>query len=141
MGFHSVLHTGHNAYKKGNKLVYYVCHLIVRIIYQCDISLKADIDETAYFGHSGFGIVVNPRASIGGGTSVQHCVTIGEMDPGGPAPVIGKCCYIGARAIILGDVHVGDGAKIGAGAVVLSDIPDGCTAVGVPARIVKETND
>lgn len=73
----------------------------------------------------------------GGGTCVQHCVTIGDLNAGGPVPVIGRNCFIGARAIILGNVHIGNNVKIGAGAVVLEDIPDNCTAVGIPARIIK----
>ena len=52
------------------------------------------------------------------------------------APIIGEHCFIGAKAIILGDVKIGNYASIGSGAVVLKDVPEGCTAVGVPARII-----
>jgi len=47
-------------------------------------------------------------------------------------------CYIGAKATILGNVCIGEGAKIGAAALVITDIPAGATAVGVPAKIIKE---
>lgn len=53
------------------------------------------------------------------------------------APKIGKNCYIGAKATIIGDITIGDNCKIGAGAVVISDVPSGCTAVGVPAKVIK----
>lgn len=55
---------------------------------------------------------------------------------GSGAPRIGRNCYIGAKATIIGNITIGDNVKIGAGAVVISDIPDGAIAVGVPARIV-----
>ena len=69
---------------------------------------------------------------------IQHGVTIGEIDDSLKAPVIGRNVYIGARAVILGNISVGDNVKIGAGAVVLNDIPDNCTTVGVPAKIVSQ---
>lgn len=57
---------------------------------------------------------------------------------GGGCPTIGKNVFIGAKATILGDVKIGDSAKIGAGAVVLLDVPANSTAVGVPARILSK---
>jgi serine acetyltransferase len=64
--------------------------------------------------------------------------TIGAgAKPGGPS--IGDHVYIGCHTCILGPVTVGDRAKIGAGAVVISDVPAGATAVGVPARIVERS--
>lgn len=48
--------------------------------------------------------------------------------------------FIGAKAIILGDITIGENAKIGAGAVVLTDVPANCTAVGVPAQIIQGKN-
>lgn len=80
--------------------------------------------------------MVNPSSKIYSGTFIQHGVTIGENN--GLSPVIGHNCFIGARAIIIGGITIGDNVRIGAGAVVVSDIPDNCTAVGVPAMIVKE---
>lgn len=82
--------------------------------------------------------MINKKAQIGEGTYIQHGVTIGIRDDAREleAPRIGKNCYIGARAIIIGDISIGDNVKIGAGAVVISDIPQGATAVGVPARIL-----
>lgn len=65
-------------------------------------------------------------------------MTIGEVDSH-DAPVIGKNVFIGARAMILGDIIIGDNVKIGAGAVVLRNVPHNCTAVGVPARIIGES--
>lgn len=61
---------------------------------------------------------------------------MGELEAGGPVPVIRKGAYIGAKATILGGVVVGENAKVGAGALVLCDVPAGKTAVGVPAKII-----
>jgi serine O-acetyltransferase len=85
----------------------------------------------------GGNIVVNPNSRIGAGCVLRHGVTIGNLVPGGAAPVIGDQVELGAYAQVLGDVRVGDRAKIGAMSVVLQDVPCGATAVGAPARIVE----
>ena len=96
-----------------------------------------------------------PPEKIGGGFSLQHgfstiiaaeeigenCrvyqqVTIGYN--GEYAPTIGDNVVITTGAIVIGDIHVGTGALVGAGAVVTKDIPDNSLAVGVPARVIKE---
>lgn len=63
-------------------------------------------------------------------------VTLGQLAKGG-APVVERGAYLGAGAKVLGSVRIGAGARIGANAVVLTDIPPNCTAVGIPARIVR----
>lgn len=116
--------------------------LLYRLIcwyYHCDIPYSINL-KGVYFCHRGFGIVINPNAKIGEGTYIQHGVTIGSRDDikNPKAPTIGKNCYIGAKATIIGDITLGNNVKIGAGAVVMTDIPDNATAVGVPARIIKK---
>lgn len=90
-----------------------------------------------YFCHKGFNVVINPNSQIGAGTYIQHGVTIGSRDDIGETkgPSIGNNCYIGSKASIIGHITIGDNAKIGAGAVVLQDVPSGATAVGIPAKI------
>jgi serine O-acetyltransferase len=63
-------------------------------------------------------------------------VTLGERSSGSGVPTIGAHVDIGAGAKVLGPVQVGDGAKIGANAVVLDDVPPGATVVGIPGRNV-----
>lgn len=63
-------------------------------------------------------------------------MTIGTLTGEG-APVIGKNVFIGVRAILLGAITIGDNAKIGAGSVVLCDVPEYCTAAGNLCRIIK----
>jgi len=66
-------------------------------------------------------------------------VTVGNRIANGPVPVIGNGVELGAYAQVLGDVTIGDGAKIGAMSVVLENVPPNATAVGVPARILSKS--
>lgn len=85
----------------------------------------------------GHGTVISARA-IGRRLWVHHQVTIGwTYGHGAGMPTIGDDVFVGAGAKILGPVRVGDGARIGANAVVLRDVPDGATAVGVPAEVIE----
>lgn len=87
--------------------------------------------------HHHSGIIVSGYVTIGDGCTLRQNVTIGIRRVGDfEAPVLGKNVDIGAGAVMLGQIHIGDGARIGANAVVLDDVPSGGTAVGVPARIV-----
>ncbi|MDX6720715.1 MAG: serine O-acetyltransferase [Solirubrobacteraceae bacterium] len=86
----------------------------------------------------GGNIVINPNSTIGAGCLLRHGVTIGNLEPDGPTPVIGDDVELGAYAQVLGDIRIGDGARIGAMSVVLRDVPAGATAVGVPARIITQ---
>jgi serine O-acetyltransferase len=84
-------------------------------------------------------IQVFPQATIGADCSIHHVCTVGAgAKPGGP--VIGDHVNLGCHSCVLGPVTVGHGAKIGAGAVVVTDIPAWSTAVGVPARVVQRTS-
>jgi len=100
----------------------------------------AVIGRDAEFGpgfiilHS-FGIVINSQVRAGKNLALEHGVTIGAEKGG--CPVLGDNVFIGAGAKVIGPVRIGSDVKIGANAVVTRDLPDGATAVGVPARIVK----
>jgi putative colanic acid biosynthesis acetyltransferase WcaB len=82
----------------------------------------------------GQGLVISWRSEIGARCEFHQGVTLGEVRR--RAPVVGNDVLIGANAVVLGGVRIGDGARIGAGAVVTKDVPDGCTAVGNPARVL-----
>ena len=107
----------------------------MRVFYQCDIPLATSIAESVYFNHNAFGVVINPKSVIKDNVNIQHGVTIGSRK-GEEAPIIENNVVIGARAIILGNIRIGENSKIGAGSVVIHDVPDGCTVVGNPARII-----
>ena len=88
----------------------------------------------------GMGVVIGETAEIGDNCTIYHGVTLGgtgkESDK--RHPTIGNNVFIGAHSQLLGSFSVGDNSKIAAGSVVLQDIPPNCTAVGSPARIVKQ---
>lgn len=81
------------------------------------------------------GIIVSHYAKIGKNCTIHQQVTIGQSEGNG-APIIGDNVMIGAGAKIIGNVKIGNNVKIGANAVVVKDVPDNATAVGVPARII-----
>lgn len=84
--------------------------------------------------HGLHGIFISRYARVGENCRIYQNVTIGEVDR--QAPVIGDNCLIGAGAILIGGIRIGNDVKIGAGAVVCEDVPDGCTVVSQPARII-----
>jgi serine O-acetyltransferase len=102
---------------------------------QVSIHPSASIGTSVFLDHA-TGIIVGALVSIGDEVTIYQNVTIGrkEADPG-RAPRIGRGVLLSNGATILGDVSIGDDAKVGAGSVVTRDVPAGCTVVGVPARL------
>lgn len=98
------------------------------------IGRGADFGPGLVILHS-FGIVINSNVRAGKNLIMEHGVTIGAEK--GQSPVLGDNVFIGAGAKIIGAVRIGSDVKIGANAVVTKDLPDGATAVGVPARVVR----
>ena len=103
--------------------------------------LQVSIHPTASIGTSVFldhatGIIIGAFAVIGDEVTILQNVTIGrkQSEPD-RAPKIGRGVYLGGGSTIIGGVSIGDFAKVGAGALVEHDVPPGCTAVGVPARL------
>ncbi len=92
------------------------------------------------FVSHGQGTVLSAEG-IGANLWVHQGVTVGWDYQGARRPVIGNNVFIGAGAKILGAITVGDGARIGANAVVVCDVPAGATAVGIPAQIRARTGD
>ncbi len=84
----------------------------------------------------GNGIVVHPRTRAGRDCVLYQQVTLGSRSTHGAPPVLGDRVQIFPGAKVLGDIYIGDGAQVGANAVVISDVPAGATAVGVPARLI-----
>ena len=81
------------------------------------------------------GIVISQNTRIGRNVTIYQHVAVASDNPR-QLTVIEDNVVIGAGAVILNNVHIGKGAKIGANAVVVCDVPEGATAVGVPARIL-----
>jgi len=102
-------------------------------LYGLEIPSGADIGGGLYIAHP-VGTVIMPRR-IGCNCSIIAGITIG-MRTEWAFPDIGDNVFIGAGARVLGGIRVGDGAIIGANAVVIHDVPDGATVAGIPARVI-----
>ena len=106
-------------------------------LFQVDIHPAARIGAGVFLDH-GTGVVIGETAVVGDDVSMLHGVTLGGTgaERGDRHPKIGKGVLLGAGAKVLGNIHIGDYAKIASGSVVLKPVPPGCTAAGVPARLV-----
>ncbi len=106
-------------------------------LFQVDIHPAAKMGSGLFLDH-GTGIVIGETAVVGDEVSMLHAVTLGGTgaDRGDRHPKIGKGVLLGAGAKVLGNITVGDYAKVASGSVVLKDVPAGCTVAGVPARLV-----
>lgn len=101
-----------------------------------DIQLNCHIEGGLALPHP-TGVVVHDKAQVGPNCLLLQGVTIGGLDYASGLPVLDGHVDVGAGAKILGPVHIGRHARIGANAVVLQDVPPYGTAVGIPARIVE----
>ena len=106
-----------------------------------DINPGATIGEYFSIDH-GTGVVVGETTIIGDRVQLYQGVTLGGTgkDTGKRHPTLGNNVLIGAGTKVLGPVYIGDNARIGAGSVVLRNLPANCTAVGVPAEVVRINN-
>ncbi|AUB53896.1 MULTISPECIES: serine O-acetyltransferase EpsC [Enterococcus] len=109
-----------------------------RFITGIEIHPGATIGTGVFIDH-GMGIVIGETAEIEDDVVLFHGVTLGGTgkETGKRHPTVKKGAMLSANAQILGPITIGKDAKIGAGAVVLKDIPDGATAVGIPAKVVR----
>lgn len=117
-------------------IAHLIDYVIIRGFYSCDVQSNMKIGEGVIFAHNGLGVVIHPQTIIGNNVKIMQGVTVGGRD-GSALPIIEDDVLIGAGAKVLGEIRIGRGAKIGANSVVLKDVPEGCTAVGVPARILQ----
>lgn len=111
-------------------------------LFQVDIHPGAQMGSGLFLDH-GTGIVIGETAVVGDEVSMLHAVTLGGTgaERGDRHPKIGKGVLLGAGAKVLGNITVGDYAKVASGSVVLKPVPAGCTVAGVPARLVNCPTD
>ncbi len=139
-GLHAV-----RSYRKSNWFYKRKMYTIARIISQCsrfftgiEIHPGATIGKGLFIDH-GTGVVIGETTEIGDNCILYQGVTLGGTgkEKGKRHPTLGNNVMVGAGAKVLGPFKVGDNVKIAANAVLLEEVPPNCTAVGVPARIVK----
>ncbi len=127
----------HRLWGQGREGLAFYLQSRVSELFQVDIHPAARIGQGAFFDH-GTGIVIGETASVGDDVSMLHGVTLGGTgaEQGDRHPKIGRGVLLGAGAKVLGNIAIGDHAKIAAGSVVLKSVPAHCTAAGVPARLI-----
>ena len=133
------------AYRKANWFYRHDMKFIARWISQharhrtgIEIHPGATIGKNLFIDH-GMGVVIGETAIIGDNCTLYQGVTLGGTgkDHGKRHPTLGDKVLVGAGAKVLGPFRVGNNARVAAGAVVLSEVPDDATAVGVPAKVVR----
>ena len=136
-GFHAIFfhRIAHFFY---TKRLYFIARLISQIarhLTGIEIHPGAKIGKRLLIDH-GMGVVIGETAEIGDDVLLYHGVTLGGTgkDKGKRHPTLGNNVVIGAGAKVLGPIYIGSNSKVGANSVVLKDVPEGATAVGIPAK-------
>lgn len=142
-GFHAVLayRVSHKLYEKKK---FFAARLIsqgARFLTGIEIHPGAKIGKGLFIDH-GSGVVIGETTEIGDNCTLYQGVTLGGTGKhvGKRHPTLGDNVMVGTGAKVLGPFKVGDNTKIAANAVVLEEIPENCTAVGIPARVVRRNN-
>jgi serine O-acetyltransferase len=112
-----------------------LCNKWNTIFCNCIIGRGAEFGPGFVLIHA-TGVVINGEVQGGANVFIEHQVTIGAERR--RAPLLGNNVFIGAGAKIVGAVEIGDGARVGANAVVVDHVPAHCTVVGIPARVVRQ---
>ena len=133
-----ILHRlAHRLYKKKRFFISRLISQLNRALTGIEIHPGATIGKGILIDH-GMGVVIGETAEVGDRVTIYHGTTLGGTgkEKGKRHPTVGNDVIIGAGAKLLGPIVVGDNAKIGANAVVLKDVPEGATVVGIPGKIV-----
>ena len=143
--FHKFAHLFHGA---GFDLIARIIAQTIRFFTGIEIHPGAKIGKNLFIDH-GMGVVIGETSEIGDNVTIYHAVTLGGSSPSIDSerqrhekrhPTIGNDVVIGSGAQIIGPVNVGNGARIAANAVVVKDVPENATMVGIPAKAVKLEN-
>lgn len=138
-GLHALLfhRLNHKLYKKGFVLLPRLFSQIVRFLTGIEIHPGAQIGDGLFIDH-GTGVVIGETAEIGNNVTIYQGVTLGGTgkQKGKRHPTVGNNVVVSTGAKVLGNITIGDNARIGAGSVVLRDVPPNTTVVGIPGKIV-----
>ncbi|MBE7382425.1 MAG: serine O-acetyltransferase [Leptolyngbya sp. SIO1E4] len=142
-GFHAIaIHRlAHWLHGHGVKLLPRLISHLGRFFTGIEIHPGAQLGKGVFIDH-GMGVVIGETAMVGDYTLIYQGVTLGGTgkETGKRHPTVGSRVVIGTGAKILGNIDIGDHARVGAGSVVLRDVPANCTAVGIPNRNVCKCN-
>ena len=140
-GVHALIayRAAHSLYEKKHYFAARAISQTARYITGIEIHPGAKIGKGLMIDH-GMGVVIGETAEIGDNCTIYQGVTLGGTgkDVGKRHPTLGNNVMVGAGAKVLGPFRIGDNTKIAANAVVLDEMPDNCTAVGIPAKIVRK---
>ncbi len=134
----SMYRESHELWLKGEKEKAREINFKAHQLTGCDIHPGATIGKRFFIDHA-TGVVIGETTIIGDDVSLYQGVTLGGVstNKGKRHPTLGNHIVIGCNASVLGNITIGDNVRIGAGSVVLRDVPDDCTVVGVPGKIVR----
>lgn len=139
-GVHAVIlhRAAHFLYKKNIPFFPYFLMWFGRLLTGIEIHPGAKIGKNFFIDH-GFGVVIGETAEVGDNVTLYQGVTLGGTGKqrGKRHPTVGSGVVVGAGAKVLGALNIGNNVNIGANAVVLTDVPDNSTVVGIPGKIVK----
>ncbi|HUA07762.1 MAG TPA: serine O-acetyltransferase [Candidatus Acidoferrales bacterium] len=112
---------------------------VARFLTGIEIHPGATIGQRVFIDH-GMGVVVGETAEVGDGCTIYQGVTLGGTSLAHTKrhPTLGKNVTVGANAVVLGAIVVGDNARVGSGSVVVRDVPPSATVVGIPAHVVAQ---
>jgi serine O-acetyltransferase len=143
-GLHAILwhRVSHQLWLVNLKWLARFSSYVARWLTGIEIHPGARIGRRVFIDH-GMGVVIGETAEVGDDSTLYHGVTLGgtSWQKGKRHPTLGSGVIVGAGAKVLGPINIGDGAKIGSNAVVVKDVPEGATAVGIPARILDTESD
>lgn len=138
-GVHALLtyRIAHRLWRRKLRYTARFLSFIARMLTQIDIHPGATIGRRLFIDH-GCGVVIGETAEIGDDVTLYHGVTLGGVswNPGKRHPTLCDGVVVGAGAKILGPITVANNARVGANSVVIQDVPDGMTVVGIPGRVV-----
>lgn len=134
----SAINLIYKSQKSKNRFIKTLYRKLTRFFYSCEYTTNCHFEENVALSHNGLGCVIWAKR-IGGGTTIYQNVTLGAGNGEGENiwPTIGKNCKIYSGAVVIGNITVGDGAIIGANAVVTKDVPSKAVVAGVPAKIIR----
>ena len=125
-------------WRRGLRYLARLLSFVARMISNVDIHPGATIGQRFFIDH-GACVVIGETAEIGNDVTLYHGVTLGgtSWNKGKRHPTLGDGVLVGAGAKILGPITLGKNVRVGANSVVVQDVPDGCTVVGIPGKVVK----